>query len=430
MKPHANRLTDRQQRDAETVAARLTDALATPETPSRENGGDDRGPTSRRWLGQSLSKGAAGVAVLHGARAHNGVGGWERVHQWLEYATGEDLSAGPGAGLWHGAPAIAFALSTAAPPGTYRRARERLDTAVTVLVRSRLAAAAARMDAAQRPSLAEFDLVRGLAGLGGYLLHWAPHSALVHQVLAYLVRLTEPVPAADPAGTAAPGWWTADIPLDRSVDVFAGGHADLGIAHGITGPLALLALAMRRGVTVDGQAAAIDRICRWLDDWRQDGPAGPWWPKRVTLAEHRAGRSTRSGPGRPSWCYSTPGIARAQQLAGIATGDLARQRRAENDLNACLSDPGQAAQLADLTLCHGWAGLIATTWYAAADALTPALGAHLPRLLDTLLDKAADDDAPTLKLPGLIDGSAGVALTLHTIATGTSSGWETSLLIN
>jgi hypothetical protein len=33
---------------------------------------------------------------------------------------------------------------------------------------------------------------------------------------------------------------------------FPGGHADLGIAHGISGPLALLTQALRRDVTVDG----------------------------------------------------------------------------------------------------------------------------------------------------------------------------------
>ena len=423
MTHYTDLLAPRQIRDAQTVAARLADALATPAVVQRR---DD----SPRWFGQSLSKGAAGVAVLHGARAHAGVDSWERVHQWLTCATRRDLSAGSGAGLWHGAPAIAFALSTATPPGPYARAREQLGTTVTTLVRSRLDAAMARLDAAQRPSPAEFDLVRGLTGLGAHLLQRDPHDPLVRQVLAYLVRLTEPVPANDSAGMAAPGWWTGAVPLGRPVDVFRDGHADLGIAHGITGPLALLALAMRRGITVDGQAAAIDIICRWLDAWRQDGPVSPWWPKRVTLAELRAGRSTRCVPGRPSWCYSTPGIARAQQLAGIATGDLTRQQQAENDLNECLSDPGQPAQLTDLTLCHGWSGLIATSWYAAADALTPDLSTHLPRLLDTFLDKATNGESPTLKLPGLIDGSAGIALTLHTITTGTSVGWETCLLIN
>lgn len=426
MRLHAAVLDHRQRRDADAVAARLADALAVPAVPQR---GHDRRANSARWLGQSLSKGAAGVAALHGARAHTGNGSWERVHQWLACATREDLSAAPNAGLWHGAPAVAFAISTAAPPGRYPRAREHLETAVNALVRARLDAAAARMDAAQRPSLAEFDLVRGLTGLGGYLLHRDKDSPLVRDVLAYLVRLTEPVPAADPAGTAAPGWWTGDIPIGRPEDVFRDGHADLGMAHGITGPLALLALAMRGGITVDGQAAAIDRICRWLDAWRQDGAASPWWPKRITLAEHRAGRTTRV-QGRPSWCYSTPGIARAQQLAGIATGDLGRQERAEDDLAACLWDPSQPAQLTDLTLCHGWAGLIATAWYAAADALSPEPDTHVLRLLDTFLDKAAAGDSPTVNLPGLINGSAGVALTLHTIASGTSTGWETSLLIN
>ncbi len=427
MTAHADTVAARQRHDARTVADRIATALAVPAVPQ---GGDGRDPAGSRWSGQSLSKGAAGIAVLHGARAHAGIDCWDLVHQWLAYATREEISAGPGAGLWHGVPAVAFALSTSAPSGRYARARERLESAVTTLVQARLHAATSRLDAARRPALAEFDLVRGLAGLGAYLLHRAPDSPLVRRVLAYLVRLTEPVAAPDPAGISVPGWWTADVPLGRPVDVFRGGHADLGMAHGITGPLALLAIAMRRGITVDGQADAIETICRWLDVWRRDGPASPWWPQRVTLAELRAGRSTRTEPGRPSWCYGTPGIARAQQLAGIATGDLARQRRAENDLAGCLSDPGQVAQLIDLTLCHGWAGLIATTWYAAADALSPDLGNLLPCLLDAFLDHSGDGDAPTLTLPGLIDGSAGVALTLHTITSGTSTGWETSLLIN
>jgi hypothetical protein len=48
------------------------------------------------------------------------------------------------------------------------------------------------------------------------------------------------------------------------------------MAHGISGPLALLAPAMRQGITVDGHAAAIHRICHWLDAWRHEAPAGPW----------------------------------------------------------------------------------------------------------------------------------------------------------
>lgn len=421
-------LLHRQLRIAQAVAARLTDALAAPPPPEL---GDDRSPSSPRWRGQSLSKGAAGVAVLHGVRAHAGLGGWDRVRGWLACATREDLSAGAGAGLWFGAPAVAFAVSAAAPPGTYSRAMEALDAAITRLVQARLAAASARMAATLRPSLAEFDLVRGLTGLGAYLLCRAPHGKLVRQVLTYLVRLTEPLPADDQAGACAPGWWTSDVPSGQPVGAFRSGHADLGMAHGINGPLALLALAMRQGITVEGHAAAIDRICQWLDAWRHDGPAGPWWPERVRLAELRTGRSIHCGPARPSWCYGTPGMARAQQLAGHALGDHARQQRAEHALASCLSDPAQLTRLTDPALCHGWAGLIATAWYAAADAISPDIGTHLPYLLNTLLDHADRGDSPSWQqLPGLIEGSAGIALTLHSMATGTNNCWETCLLIN
>ncbi|MGH3911787.1 MAG: lanthionine synthetase C family protein, partial [Pseudonocardiaceae bacterium] len=366
-------------------------------------------------------------AVLHGVRAHAGLGSWERVHAWLACATREDLNAGAGAGLWFGTAAVAFAVSTVAAPGQYPQARTVLDAVMAKMVRARLDEASVRMAAAVRPSLSEFDVVHGLAGLGAYLLRHDDGGELVRQVLAYLVELTKPVPAADQAAMGVPGWWTSDTPSGQPPGAFRGGHADLGMAHGISGPLALLALAMRQGIIVDGQVAAIDRICRWLDAWRQDGPAGTWWPHRVSLTEQRTGRSTDPRPGRPSWCYGTPGLARAQQLAGYAIGDRARQQLAEHALARCISDPAQLARITDPALCHGWAGLIATAWYAAADAGSPEIAAYLPPLLDTLLDYR--DPRPAQPY-GLIDGSAGIAAILHTMATGTSGGWESCLLIN
>ena len=411
-------------RAAAAVATELSNALAAPPSPEL---GDDRSPSSPRWRDQSLSKGAAGVAVLHGVRAQDGLGGTDPAHAWLARATREDLSAGRGAGLWFGAPAVAFAIATAAPE-QYPRAMTGLDAGITQLAHARLRTARARMAAAVRPSLSEFDLVRGLTGLGAHLLRRDPHGGLVRRVLDYLVQLTEPLPADDEAGPSAPGWWTSDVPAGLPHTARAGGHANLGMAHGISGPLALLALAMRQGITVDGHAAAIDRICQWLDAWRREAPAGPWWPERVTLDELRTGRSVQGGPARPSWCYGTPGLARAQQLAGLALRDPARQEVAEHALARCLADPAQLARITDPAICHGQAGLIATAWCAATDALSLDIGAHLPHLLDTLLAHASD--APPEQLPGLIEGVAGVALTLHSIATGTTGGWQTCLLLN
>ncbi|MEN8649452.1 lanthionine synthetase C family protein [Streptomyces sp. 21So2-11] len=409
------------------AAAMANDLSTTLIAPRPFEHDDDFSPNSPRWRDQSLSKGAAGVAVLHGLRAQAGLADATPVHAWLARATRDDLTAGPGAGLWFGAPALAFALHNAAP-GTYPGAMAGLDDGVTRLVHTRLTAAHARIDAGQRPSQYEFDLTRGLTGLGAYLLQRDPGGDLVRRVLDYLVRLTKPVEADDEAGAGAPGWWTSDSSAHNRDPAFAAGEANFGMAHGVSGPLSLLALALRQEVAVDGQEAAIDRICQWLEDWKQQAPAGPWWPERITVNELHTGRSRQDGPLRPSWCYGIPGLARAQQLAALALRDRVRQKAAEDALARCLSDPFQLARISDPALCHGLAGLLATTWHVAADAATPALTDHLPHLLDRLL--AHTRDTPSGALPGLIEGSAGIALTLHTLATGTSGGWPACLLLN
>lgn len=372
------------------------------------------------WRRQSLSKGAAGVAILHSVRARTGHGSLHLAHTWLSRAAAGGVTDAPGTGLWFGAPAVAFAMTAA--PGHYREAGRALKSVIDDMIRARLHAAHDRIDAGARPPMEEYDLVRGLTGLGAYLLHCDPDPGLLQQVLRYLIRLTEPVPAADAAGPAAPGWWTGSDP-----NVTTGtpaGHANFGMAHGITGPLALLALATRRGITVPGQADAIDRICDWLGTWRQPGPAGPWWPVWITVGELRDGMPSRPGPGRPSWCYGTPGIARAMQLAALARRDKARQAEAESALARCVTDPDQTALLTGPGLCHGWAGTTAATWHAARDADGTSLDAAA-RTLVGVLAPSADGDHPY----GLIDGYAGAALTLHDLATRAPGTWARCLLL-
>ncbi len=411
---------------AATVATRLAEALTAP--PATMPGGD-RASTGERRRGQSLAAGAAGIAVLHGLRARSGAGDWATLDAWLQAATQLELSAGPGAGLWFGAPALAFTVATAAPPGRYRSAGQRLNTAVKGMIDRRLAAANRRINTGQQPERAEYDLVRGLTGLAAHLLTAHPDTDQLRQALTYLVRLTEPLPASSTVRLPLPGWWSSDLPTAAPVDTFANGHADFGMAHGIAGPLALLALAYRRGIVVPDHLNALNRICDWLDAWRQDSPTGPWWPERITLSELTDGRPAQTSPGRASWCYGTPGLARAQQLAAIALTDPTRQERAEAALAACLGSPAQLAQFVDPTLCHGWAGLVATVHRAAADARFHPLDSHLPALTDQLLD-SLDTAEPTGGWPpGLIEGTAGVAAVLHSLTTDTPTPWETALLI-
>lgn len=375
--------------------------------------------------GQSLFTGGAGITLLHIERARAGIGDWNTAHAWAAAITRSPVAAHPDVcGLDRGAPAVAFVLQLASDPG-YAAALADLDTHITALTRHRPTRAHERIDVGQLPALHEYDLIRGLTGIGVYLLARHAGGDLLRDVLAYLVRLSGPLNAA---GQVLPGWWSGNAPDDRPSPRWPAGHGNLGMAHGVAGQLALLSTALCRRITVPGHADAIGRICSWLDQWRSGTADATWWPETVSTAEQRAGSSRQPGPGRPSWCYGTPGLARAEQLAGLALPDPQRRQHAEQALAACLADERQLAQLADATLCHGWAGLLQTSWRVAADAADPDRFPlrYLTRRMDQHLVQhgtPATDD--------LLEGAAGVRLVQHTLTMNRPADeeWDACLLL-
>ena len=363
---------------------------------------------------QSLFTGACGIALLHIERARAGTGPWTTARDWAATITRRPVTAHPDtSGLHHGAPAVAYALHAANQPA-YATALTRLDQNIETLTRARLHRAHHRVNTRQLPRLSEYDLIRGLTGIGAYLLHRHRGGQLLRDVLAYLTRLTQPLQFD---GHTLPGWWTANSPTDTPSPHWPGGHANLGLAHGITGPLALLALTHRAGITIPGQLHAIGRICHYLDQWQRTANARTWWPETISATEHRTDTSRQLRPGRPSWCYGTPGIVRAQQLAALATKDHLRRRRAEQALATCLADPFQLAQLTDRTLCHGWTGLHHTATRVIAEAEDPERFTH-----PTTIRR------PPHQGSGLLEGRTGQLLAHHT-ATNPTATWDTCLLL-
>ncbi|MFJ5679130.1 lanthionine synthetase C family protein [Streptomyces sp. NPDC093097] len=401
-----------------STAEQLAKHLAVPEPP----------PPDRPWTAQSLAQGAAGIALLHIERAHIGDGTWEQAHTWISNAAAGQISAADTTGLYLGAPAIAYMLHAASIGSTtrYRDALKHMDRHVAALAHRHTDTAMARIHRGEPAAFREYDIFNGLTGIGALVLHRSPGSSSLERILRYLVALTKPLKSD---GQELPGWWVAHDPRFRTSARYPGGHGNLGTAHGITGPLLLLSQALRRGITVDGQDEAVETICTWLDAWRQDGAAGPWWPEHITRAELRSGKPSQTQPARPSWCYGTPGIARAGQLAAIATGDQHRKHLYEIALAQCLADPTQLARLTGAGLCHGWAGVYQTAWHAARDAATPALRQALPHLAETLIRHVEPDAEGE---PGFLEGSAGSALALTTAArdTAPTSGWDACLLID
>jgi hypothetical protein len=417
----------------------------------------DPGQVAARFAGSrtgdgeaSRFPGAAGVALLYAELACHDAAYRPALRAWLSAAAqAADLASGQG--LYAPIPGLAFALDQAATHwDDYQAARDHLQAQARVLVERTLEREEQRVLGSECPAMQTYDVISGLAG-GGMLLLGRRETAgletagsaadkdLLRRALAAVVRLAQPQ-VVD--GVEFPGWWVAQEPFGHQPVPPRNGHSNLGLAHGIAGPLALLALARIDGIHVDGQAAAAARFAGTLVDLAQVDDFGPWWHRFIQV-KPVSGENAR--PGRPSWCYGSPGIARALQLAGRAFGVAAWQRIAETALLAAISRVTAVDAQAPLTeagLCHGWAGLLQAASRIAADQPGGQISAQLPLIAERALELADSGEAfgfipPPVAtgLPdqsaGFLSGAAGTALALHAVATGRppATSWDRMLLL-
>jgi hypothetical protein len=377
---------------------------------------------------QDLGRGAAGTALARIAAARFTGLPPRATASWIRAMTEGPITASASASLFHGAPAVAFVLHTAAHPA-YSAVLDVLDEHVNELTALKLAAAYERIDRGELTRPGEYDLISGLTGLGVYHLvrHGSAGSGMTAAVLGYLIALAEPVCRH---GESLPGCWSGTGPAGTPDPAWPKGHLNLGMAHGVAGILALLSGAMRAGIQVEGHAKAVSELCAAFDRYRQGSNACPWWPAMISLSEHCQGRTSQERQARPSWCYGTPGQARAQQLAGLALGDKERMRVAEHALAGCVLDQQVTGLLTDASLCHGWAGVVQTLWRAASDALSPQpLQTALRKARRGMEDHLARAGPPASG--GLLEGTPGIQLAQNDLPRtgGEPPAWDACFLL-
>jgi hypothetical protein len=411
------------------------------------------------WTGLSLAEGHAGVALLYAELAHTAPEHRKTAHAHLASATRtasrelNPFTSREVVGLFSGASALAFAACISQyEPSDYATLLDRLDQNVTAVLRAVLDQEEERLRSGRAGAPMEaFDTINGATGIGRYLLLRQPqHRELLVRTLSYMVGLTQSV---EVHGHTVPGWWAPlwQLPEQLGIDVdaadplIARGHFNPGVAHGICGPLALLALGYQAGIRVPGHEEAIGRIADHLIHFQ---PESGLWPTTISFDDFIADSSqVPAADNNPtSWCYGTPGVARALYLAGRALDRQDWQQRAIRALDTSLTLAGPP-YITDATLCHGWAGLLQITWRTANESGDEGLIARLPGLVEPILS-SYDADLPfgftyerSLRQQGwqvaphqagLLKGAAGIALALHAYATGTppARNWDAALLLS
>ncbi|HKS46106.1 MAG TPA: lanthionine synthetase C family protein [Amycolatopsis sp.] len=429
----------------DTIARRLSDAehvLAVTNAPG--NLMHTPRQTRHPWSALSLSDGNPALALFFAELTAEDTGHRDVLHAYLSAGL-EDGSPLPETTLFNGPCALTFAAHAAAVgTGGYATLLEWLDEAVVAKVRQQARTVHAHIaDGVAIATWSGYDVVTGISGTGRLLLarHGVTGDPATGEALTEVLTTLVETALADAVvadGRAVPAWWVTHSPTATAGHITE--HLNLGLAHGVAGPLALLALALRAGVRVPRHEEAITRIVDLLWRWRKVDEHGPYWPDWVTPDQYDG--TAPPGPRiRDAWCYGAAGIARALYLAGAAVGNNAWQEDAHHAFHGVIATDGGAIGTA--SLCHGRAGLLQIALRMSHDSGLPqyrsfadALAARLTAEFDPEKPFGYHYLHPVASLgpdrPGFLEGAAGIALALHGYAIGRppATGWDAALLLS
>jgi hypothetical protein len=376
----------------------------------------------------SLANGQAGLALLYTWLAQTrrtpqpDVLAWQYLDRAIEAVSTQTMDAS----LYGGFPGVAWAAELVdhlLDPDAEDR-NEAVDEALlTLLARANLWPAA-------------HDLVVAATGLGVYALQRYPRPSAIECLHRVVERLHEHA-QRDEHGIF---WWTppAGILHAESRKEYPSGRADLGLAHGAAGAIALLGGICGTGVESQVAGPLLEGSVSWLLAHSVATDAGPTFP--IWLAPDFQPSSARC-----AWCYGDPGIAAALLLAARGVGSTDWEQTAVALACRAAERPPEKTGVRDACFCHGTAGLahIYNRMYQATGE--PKLGRAAVYWLERTLDfyrlargnggswvQASPDRAeegPWTGI-GLLEGAAGVALVLLAATTPVEPLWDRMFLVS
>lgn len=393
-------------------------------------------PLTARWVPWSLAQGDAGLALMCGyADSCFPDDGWDiAAHRYLHTAaTAVQEVAWPPAALFEGLSGLAFAAESLSRGNTrYQRLIHVIDAAV--LPRTVQLAVELSTQQGGLP-VGVFDLISGLTGIGARLLARREDGAAadgLHAVLTGLVSMAREV-------DGLPRWHTPSHLMgdETMARQYPHGVLNCGLAHGVPGPMALMALALEEGVEIPGLSETVWHLAQWLVAHRLETATGVSWPTMIPLTSE--GKLEEPPTSHTAWCYGTPGVARSLWLAGRALGQPSLCDLAIDGMAEVYRRDTPERGIDSPTFCHGVAGLLQVTLRFAHDTGRPEFTRWANTLTDQILDRYEPDSllgyrdlepgSRKIDHAGLLIGSPGVVLALLAASTGVRPDWDRLFLL-
>lgn len=392
-------------------------------------------PQPMQWHSVSLAQGDCGLAVAMAAfDTAFPDGAWDRAgKQYLEHAVlALKANSSRGPSLFSGAAGVAFAAHLLSRSGTrYTRLLQSLDG----LVATALANLSSRIRSGDPMPVAVFDLISGLSGVCAYATARRSASQEFEASLQGAIDALCDLALDD---ARPPLWSTPHRYIGRDADAYPFGNLNFGLAHGIPGMLAVLAIYSLNGGLTPRLDQAIAHIISILKRYSLQDQWGMQWPAAIALTNEH-GELAEAQPTRNAWCYGVPGIARALWLGGAAVADEDAKQISVQSLKDVFARPKWARNIDSPSICHGISGLLMVAHSFELDGYGDEFEPYVDMLIGEIIDdfdeasmlgfRSIEMGTNRVDQPGLLDGAAGIAATLLSILDPSSAGWQRAFCI-
>lgn len=434
-------MNTKQEQCIKKIADNLADYEAIMETTSKD-GYSNSGTFERA----TLCNGFPGICMLFGKmmELYPGEEKWEEAaNRYLGYTVEELNKTGiDDISMFTGIAGVGLAAAAISDNFTnYTQLLGTINESITYYL-PHLMSEMAKMSGGMYASA--YDVIAGITGIMNYLDLFKRDNLcydVLQQGLDVLIYLSQQERLCE---TDLMKYYISSENQFSSIEssLYPEGCINLGLAHGIAGPLILLSKCKINGICGQDQDEAIKRIVQVYRTYYLEEKGRIVWKGQVEPNEIRNKCANRENFfHRDAWCYGNPGISYALACAAVALEDTELKNFAIEILKKTTQD---IQGIFSPTFCHGYAGIYQIICSMERLTKTDRLSEEKETIQNKIWEFYAEDYAygfhnididkkrtslQEFETIGFLDGSAGTCLSLLSSSGDGADMWKRAFML-
>ncbi|GJF76270.1 hypothetical protein SASK001_24050 [Staphylococcus argenteus] len=279
-----------------------------------------------------------------------------------------------------------------------------------------------------------YDSISGLAGIGRYLLNRIDVSDKNVKALKSILTYFKNIQYSQNS-------WVVPQEsqfLESDKNYFTQGNINLGLAHGVLGPMSLFALCMIKGITIEKHQQILKDMYKYIMD-EKFSSNDRWLQRYDLISERNHFNYIRNG-----WCYGNTGVMTTLFLIGQALQDDEIIQISKKVMLQVVND--KEKNLISPTVCHGLSSQILMLTNMNLHFELNEVSDYINELINKLMSHYKEDHLVNFidinennegvfksEKVGLLEGEIGVYLTLMTLQNTNilnEKNWTNAFLIS